>query len=330
MALTLGIGAVFMSVGGLLHFSRKGVFQKQRMMKYMDTTTLGDAARELWEAEGLRPSKYVEFYGYTDCKKPVERRGTSEKVVAHLETTYRKEREVTKHSRTEQPITHHSEKQVASSLREGDGLLFRDVNAQAFDVATQKIKEEIEQRRKELSGFGSVLSRSKYLNEIKDMEWELSMRSKCNTTTKTDPKHVSIRDLMVDDGSTFEKPEANVVVTVNSNNDNNKAAPQITVEGYRTVHMKVPLGKQVYCLGKLTLDKVSCELTFGRDPDKPFVVQYGTEQDVLERYEMSHRIFTAGMYTSLALGSACIVSGTYNLCKPQPPPPPPGPPPILD
>jgi len=94
-----------------------------------------------------------------------------------------------------------------------------------------------------------------------------------------------------------------------------KARTYSEVEGYITENSVVPMGKRIYCLGRVTLDKQSKKLTFGREPTRPFILQYGTEEELIDSFESTQAFMKYGSYFFAATGGACLVGGMLQLAQ---------------
>eukprot|EP00467_Chlorarachnion_reptans_P021185 CAMPEP_0114537608 /NCGR_PEP_ID=MMETSP0109-20121206/29672_1 /TAXON_ID=29199 /ORGANISM="Chlorarachnion reptans, Strain CCCM449" /LENGTH=165 /DNA_ID=CAMNT_0001721515 /DNA_START=132 /DNA_END=629 /DNA_ORIENTATION=- len=136
----------------------------------------------------------------------------------------------------------------------------------------------------EANSFGSMLSRSKYMKELESLKEEYEAKKRCKTVLSVDQSSVNIKDLMEKKRTSFKPPTA-INVNVNVNTDGHAAYPKRTLEGYRVVDREVPFGKPVYCLGKVTLDKSNNKMVLSRDTSKPFIFQYGSEEDALANAE---------------------------------------------
>jgi len=155
-----------------------------------------------------------------------------------------------------------------------------------------------------------MLSRTKHKRELAEIVAEYELKKRCQTSAEVDPKSFSIEGLMVTAGSKFV-PGSNTAITVNVHNGTNPY-PRTIVEGYKYVHKVVPIGKKMYCLGRLSLDKKSGQLTFGREPMKPFVLQYGTEEEILTNLVAQQRWMQYGSTGCLLAGTVCLLKEAFD------------------
>mmetsp|Transcript_4523 Transcript_4523/g.9082 ORF Transcript_4523/g.9082 Transcript_4523/m.9082 type:complete len:283 (-) Transcript_4523:218-1066(-) len=123
-------------------------------------------------------------------------------------------------------------------------------------------------------------------------------RKRCNLTTlegdadackvKVDDECYSIHNLLIDSHRGRFKPShstgTNVLVNTQNYSVNRK---ERTLLGHRTVHRNLPLGKTIYALGRVTLDKDTGELILRRTRSwtEPFMFRYGTPEDALREMQ---------------------------------------------
>jgi len=291
MAVSLGCGGLAFGMAGLLYYSKKKKQKVINTMRFTPTDSIPEAAMQLHLTPGDNPSKFIEIYGTTNCNDPVSYigGGNRRQAVAHLQQKYRKWREVSYNQERKKWETRHYTTKVHEDLQQTGDLLVDDIKSQKWADRIRELEEHINQKRAEMEYFSSMLSRSKRQKELDAWMDELELLRDCHTSMRVDPSSFNIRDLMLPSGSKFE-PASQVNINVNVNSTvapGETPSKRASTEGYENKESVVPVGRRVYCLGRLTLDKETNSLTLDREPKKPFVLQYGTEEEIIAKKEVN-------------------------------------------
>jgi len=291
-------------------------------MKAEKTTTLASASEKLLKMPGDAPSIYVELAAKICCKNAIVREDTREKVAALKREVYKKERVEEWDNKTQKVKSRLRKLIVSQDLRSGQ-IGIQDVDPSLLETEVKRLEQLVERKKNELSSFGSMLSRNKYKKELEDIQQELYDKKQCRTVADVKADSIRVEDLLKDAGTTFAPAATNINVNINLNvtNNNNDGRPtpnpseypKHTTEGYETVTKVVPLGEELYCLGELSLNKKSNKLSFGRDPSRPFVFQYGSEDEVMRRALSQQNFMKYGSYGCFAIGAGWMAVGAYQM-----------------
>eukprot|EP00466_Bigelowiella_natans_P014240 jgi/Bigna1/90915/estExt_fgenesh1_pg.C_820094 len=321
-------GAVFLGLGGLLHASRLNSIEVVRSMKAEKTTTLASASEKLLKMPGDAPSIYVELAAKICCKNAIVREDTREKVAALKREVYKKERVEEWDNKTQKVKSRLRKLIVSQDLRSGQ-IGIQDVDPSLLETEVKRLEQLVERKKNELSSFGSMLSRNKYKKELEDIQQELYDKKQCRTVADVKADSIRVEDLLKDAGTTFaprryqhqrqyklerdEQQQRRAVDGTHRPTPNPSEYPKHTTEGYETVTKVVPLGEELYCLGELSLNKKSNKLSFGRDPSRPFVFQYGSEDEVMRRALSQQNFMKYGSYGCFAIGAGWMAVGAYQM-----------------
>jgi len=320
MASALLGGAVCLGVGGILHAIRLNSIEVVKAMKAEETTTLAAASEKLLKMPGDAPSLYVELSAKTCCKNEIVREDTREKVAVLKREVYKMERVEEWDTKTRKVTTRKTKSLHSQDMRSGQ-LGIEDIDPTLHETEVNRLEQLVEGKKTELSSFGSMLSRNKYQKELEDIQQELHEKKQCRTVADVRPDSITIEDLLKDAGTTWAPPATNVNVNISWNSTQNNSSraprpsdyPKYTAEGYETVTKVIPLGEELYCLGELRLNKKTNKLSFGRDPSKPFVFQYGSEDEIMRNAQFQQSFMKYGSYGCFALGAGWIAVGAYQM-----------------
>mmetsp|Transcript_9313 Transcript_9313/g.18162 ORF Transcript_9313/g.18162 Transcript_9313/m.18162 type:complete len:319 (-) Transcript_9313:115-1071(-) len=290
----LAIGsALLLAFGGLMRYQGVRTYHGVEMVREMETLPIPTIYDALLKAKGPRPSMYVALEGVTACRYPVGSglyTAADKRVAARCEETFVVER--VEKTTIEGSSTSVIEETLVDRAIHKHGPL--EISDSAIYANSRTVRDVLRN-----------LVRARRYYRLCPVEGEVDV---CKVVV--DDECYDLQSMLVCTHSGRFKPAAGSTIIINNEREFGNRT-QRTLVGHRTIHRTLPLGKTIYALGKITLDKDTGQLTLRRSRGwrKPFVFRYGTPDDALREIQAQKSCLDISSFLCFGVGALTGILG---------------------